>query len=167
MRHYLTGLLQMADGCWLRHAPLSPLPSPLSPLHLQPLSLVLSAQVFHALAGLLTDPGEVVAWFLSITPARPGGRGALCSTPGRRGTLCSTPGGRGALCTSLEVTTFAEARSPLPCTGGLRAPPLLHQSFSRPAERVRMLLRAISPSYRQGNPCQTQVEEKSFGSEVG
>lgn len=74
---------QMADGCWLRRAPLSPRPAP----PLQPLNPALSAQVFHELASLLTGSWGDVCLVSEHHPRQGGGRGALCSIPGGRGAL--------------------------------------------------------------------------------
>ena len=156
----------MAAGC-------AALLSPLSPLCLQPLNPVLSARVFHALARLLTGSWGDGCLVSKHHPSQAWRKRSPLQHPWRKGnTAASLEEGepfaasleeREPFAVSLEMTTFAEARSPPPCTRGLVATSLLRQGFHCPAERMKMLLRATSPSYRQRNPqCQTPSGREEF-----
>lgn len=103
----------MAAGCAV-------LLSPLSPLCLQPLNPALSARVLHALASLLTGSLEGSRLFREHHPSQAWRKRSPLHHPWRKGNTAASLEEGEPFAASLAPTTFAEARSPPPGTGGSR-----------------------------------------------
>lgn len=164
MRHDLTGQQQMAAGCAMPPSSLSPLSSPLPSLSISPPAPnpVLSAWVFHALAGFCPQEGGCpVCEHHKASPGLEEEEPSAAfleeeehySVPGRRGALCSILGSDN-LHQSLKPTTLHTGSHGHLCASPRLLPP--RRKNEHVAERT-------SPHTDR----ETHGEESNFGSEWG